>query len=60
MSISRTTDRTRTIPRIHPAGRRWMSVDTWLKAYDEQRDPGGHYGSIGRNPANVITLKDAS
>jgi hypothetical protein len=39
---------------------RWISVDEFLKAYDEQRDPNGQYGTPGRNPANILTLKDAS
>lgn len=39
---------------------RWISVDEFLKQYDEQRDPDGHYGTPGRNPANILTLKDAS
>lgn len=34
---------------------RWMPVEEWLKAYDEQRDPDGHYGTPGRNPANILT-----
>jgi hypothetical protein len=39
---------------------RWIPVDEFLKAYDEARDPSGHYGTPGRNPANILTLKDAS
>lgn len=51
MSIAQPADKihaTRTV-------RRWMSVDEWIKKYDEQRDPHGHYGSPGRDPQNVIT-----
>ena len=60
MSISRTTDKNRRIPTIVPAGRRWMSVDEWLKRYDQHRDPNGVYGTPGRDPQNVITTRSAA
>jgi len=56
MSISRITDKTP----VDSRGRRWMSVDTWLKRYDQHRDPSGHYGTPGRDPQNIVTLKAAS
>jgi len=34
---------------------RWMPVDEFLAAYEAQRDPHGEYGSVGRNPANILT-----
>lgn len=39
---------------------RWIPVDEFLKAYDAQRDPNGHYGTPGRNPANILTLKESA
>lgn len=39
---------------------RWVSVDEFLRAYDEQRDPDGHYGTPGRDPLKILSLKDAS
>ena len=38
---------------------RWISVDEFLKQYDVQRDPNGHYGTPGRDPLKILTLKDA-
>lgn len=37
---------------------RWISVDDFLKAYDAQRDPNGQYGQVGRDPQNILQLKD--
>jgi len=34
---------------------RWRPVDEFLAAYEAQRDPHGEYGSVGRNPANILT-----
>lgn len=56
MNVHRITDKTRT----DSSGRRWMSVDQWLKRYDQQRDPNGHYGTPGRDPQNVITTRSAA
>lgn len=61
MSIAQSTDKTHhRIPQILPAGRRWMSVDEWLRRYDQDRDPNGVYGTPGRDPQNVIITRSAA
>ena len=39
---------------------RWISADEFLRQYDALRDPHGEYGSVGRDPAKILTRKDAS
>ena len=39
---------------------RWEGVDSWLTRWEEAEDPHGQYGNCGRNPENIINLKDVS
>lgn len=36
-----------------PGGKRWESIDTWLRRYDDDRDPYGRYYDIGRHPESI-------
>lgn len=52
MNVHRTTDK--------PDRRQWISIDLWLRRYDQRRDPYGTYSTPGRNPASVITVERAA